>query len=141
MREAFGRMLVVVACIGMAVFLFRMESAEALPPGSRLHTQKAVNCPPLNLPAKKLECGNGYQALKVEVEGSTAVYFCGANAMNGGILASEAAANCDTRCIGASCPIGGGAWQPDVVGPGQATCWSQNAGNDAGVLVKVSCIR
>lgn len=144
MRDRIGGMLIGASLLILGGVWFAVGDASALPPGSALHTAPGgIVCPPLNLPARAINPGSGCSALKMEVESSTAVYICGANAADGGILASGAAAACSTRCSGASCPLGGGIYSVDVKSgsPAQAYCWSQNAGNDAGVVIKVDCLK
>ncbi len=144
MRDRLAGMLIGASLLILGGVWFASNSANALPPGNGLITAPGgIVCPPLNLPARALTIGSGCSAIKAEVESPTAVYFCGANAADGGILASGAATACSTRCNGASCPLGGGVYSVDVKtgSPPQVWCWSQNAGNDAGVVIKADCLR
>lgn len=139
MSEMIKRVVFGLACIAGAAWLMVSTDAEALPPGNTQRTVPGgIACPPLNLPARAIQCGAGYSAVLAETESTTATYFCGANAADGGITAANVAASCAKRCDGCK---NGTQYSVDVISsPPQVYCWSA-ATNDGGVSIAVSCVR
>lgn len=142
MRENNARAVLGLACIVAAAGLLMMgapEQAEAVSPGSVQTTvPNGVICPPVNLAARAIQCGNGYGSILAETESATAVYFCGSNARDGGVTSAMAATSCAKRCTGCA---NGTQYTVDVISnPPQVYCWSAGT-SDAGVVVAVSCVR
>lgn len=141
--RSFALALLTTAGAVALLWLMSPGDAGALPAGSDLvSVSGGVTCPPLNLPAAPIRVGSGYASVDCEVEGTTAVYFCGSNAMDGGVLGSAAAASCLTRCSDTSnCKLGGGILTVDVnQRAASLTCWSAGT-NDAGVKAKCMGLR
>ncbi len=139
MGEMIKRVVFGGVCVVMGAWLLWSDTADALPAGNRQITVPGgVTCPPLHLGFVPVQCGAGYQAVLAETESATPVYFCGANAADGGITSANVAASCAKRCDGCK---NGTQYTVDVISsPPQVYCMSGST-TDGGVTVAVSCVR
>lgn len=136
--------MMVVAAAAVIAALALSSGGDASAQSARESDGVSVTCPPMNtfnpdagpLFNGLIACGAGYRAMKAEVKSgqSSKAYFCGKT----GTSKTNYASTCFERCP--TCDYGGKYIAESYAGIER--CLSDSAaGNDAGVLIIVRCVR